>query len=86
MSVGAATTVASAEAATQVSTGTSVLNGRCGGWGWRRCGGRGWGWNRWGRGHRHGGHGRVRVVIVNRNYNHNDNHGHEHRRGDRDFD
>ncbi|GAA4927043.1 hypothetical protein HD597_011689 [Nonomuraea thailandensis] len=78
--VGAATTTASADAATQVSTAGSVLAGNHCGWGWRRCGGGwGWGWNRGKRwGHRHHGHGRIRVVIVNKNYNNN---GHHHRGG-----
>ncbi|MEV4806559.1 hypothetical protein AB0K18_41750 [Nonomuraea sp. NPDC049421] len=78
VSVGAATTSASANAATQISTGTSVLAGHGCGWRPRRCG---WGWKPWKRwGHRHHGVGRVRVVIVNRNYNRNDNHDRHDRR------
>ncbi|GAA2210016.1 hypothetical protein GCM10009850_054750 [Nonomuraea monospora] len=68
VSVGAATTLASADAATQVSTGTSVLAGNHCGWGWRRCG---WGWGN--RGHRHH-RMRVKIKVYNKNYNRNPHH------------
>ncbi|WP_406674135.1 hypothetical protein WBK31_40870 [Nonomuraea sp. N2-4H] len=73
VSAGAAITSASADAATQVSTGNSVLAG-CGGWGWgsRRCG---WGW-----GHRRHHHHRLRVKV--RVFNRNVNRNHEHRHHD----
>ncbi|MFB4279452.1 MULTISPECIES: hypothetical protein [unclassified Nonomuraea] len=93
VSMGAATTAA--DAATQISTGASVLASD--GWGWgrhhghhgrhhQRCNrgghhGGGWGWGGWG----HRRHHRGTVCIIVRNHNHNDNGPvHEHRRHDDD--
>ncbi|MEO3805747.1 hypothetical protein [Nonomuraea sp. B1E8] len=59
VAVGAATTSFAAGAATQVSTGTSVVAGGCNGW-WR-CG--------WRRHHRQKTHVRVKVHNRNRNIN-----------------
>ncbi|MFG1700724.1 hypothetical protein [Nonomuraea sp. NPDC049309] len=73
VSLGAATTTASADAATtQITAGKSVLAGHGCGWRPRRCGW-GWGWKRWKKWNhrRHHGIGRIRIVIINKNHNDN---------------
>lgn len=70
--VGATATTASASAATQVSTGTSVVTGVTGCYRARRCG---WGWRR------HHRHERRHIKLVIENFNHNRNpqeHRHRH--------